>query len=34
MANENNGKEVAKSLNTYTDSINKGTNILFDGAIK
>ena len=32
MANENNGKEVAKSLNTYTDSINKGTNILFDGA--
>ena len=32
MANENNGKDVSKSLNTYTDSISKGTNILLDGA--
>jgi len=32
MANENNSKDVAKSFNTYTDSINKGTNLLLDGA--
>ena len=32
MANENNSKDIAKSLNTYTDSMNKGTNILLDGA--
>lgn len=32
MANEINGKEVTKSLNTYANSINKGTNILLDGA--
>ena len=32
MANEINGKEITKSLNTYANSINKGTNILLDGA--
>ena len=31
MANENNGKEVSKSLNTHIDSISKGTDILLDG---
>ena len=28
----NNGKDIAKSLNNYTDTINKGTNLLLDGA--
>ena len=32
MANENNSKDMAKSLNTYTDGISKGANILLDGA--
>lgn len=32
MANENNSKDVAKSLNNYTESMSKGTNILLDGA--
>lgn len=29
---KNNNKDIAKSLNTYTDSINKGSNILLDSA--
>ncbi len=32
MESQNNSKDVAKSLNTYTDSMNKGTNLLLDGA--
>lgn len=32
MSNENNSKDVAKSLNNYTDGMSKGTNILLDGA--
>lgn len=32
MEGQNNSKDVAKSLNTYTDSMNKGTNLLLDGA--
>lgn len=32
MEGQNNSKDVAKSLNTYTDSMNKGSNLLLDGA--
>lgn len=32
MQNQNNSKDVEKSLNTYANSINKGTNLLLDGA--
>ena len=32
MENQNNSKDVANSLNNYTDSMNKGTNLLLDGA--
>ena len=32
MANENNSKDVANSLNGYSNTINKGTNALLDSA--
>lgn len=32
MQNQNNSKDVENSLNTYSNSINKGTNLLLDGA--
>ena len=32
MKTQYNNKDIASSLNIYTDGINKGTNLLLDGA--